>query len=483
MWEAGDTAANIIANIVTIFVNTLNLSAILCYVLQVFRFQLMKFLYQQMSSSRGNEKGSERILKALKYSTSTALFYTIIAIFAACNVCYWTLWVILVRTGAISSPTYSYIVSISYIVCILTFSAVICTVAVFDWILSSKKEVEVKSNRRRSANFSNTNSIAITSDPSENLKDKKKQNLVTLPESLMNWFISLDQPLYFRMEMIIYIVCFIFQVLNLIIGSSSLSFRFDSNESYRRALTMDAVSFIFEVLYVVSYLFVFGGFALIVALIYKFKQSKKKHQQSQQREEEQKKNQEELINREMHIVLEHEEGFKLFEEFCKKEFSLENLYLFSDLKANPEITHGTNLGGIVKFMSFLYNTYVKTGATQEVNIPSKCRNSFLYLYKNVLASKDQLLSSDLKQSNENYEGDIELVDKDIKIATKNNPIPRQEIDQETVSNCFDYLYRQVLLNIGDTFSRFVFTPEYKSFQKSMEMQQTIMDKVGVVYGI
>lgn len=484
MWETGDTAANVIANIVTIFVNTLNLSAILCYVLQVFRFQLMKFLYQQMSNSRGNEKNSERILKALKYSTSAALFYTIIAIFAAFNVCYWTLWVILVRTGAISSPTYSYIVSISYLVCILTFSIVICTVAIFDWILSSKKEVEVKNSRRRPTNnFSQVNSIALASDSGENLKDPKKKNLITLPTTVMNWFISLDQPLYFRMEMVIYMVCFIFQILNLIIGSSSLSFRFDSNESYKKALTLDGVSFIFEVFYVVSYLFVFGGFALIVALIYKFKRSKKKQEQLQKRKEEQKKNQEELINKEMHVLLEHEEGYKLFEAFCQKEFSLENLYLYSDLKANPEITQGQQLGGIVKFMSFLYNTYVKTGATHEVNIPSKCRNSFLYLYKNVLESRDQLISTDLKQSADNYEGDIELVDKDIKFATKNNPIPRQEIDAETVSNCFEFLLRQVMLNIGDTFSRFVFTPEYKSFQKSLEMQQTIMDKVGVVYGI
>jgi hypothetical protein len=37
-WENGDTAANYFANIVAIFVNTLNLTAILSYVVQVIRY-------------------------------------------------------------------------------------------------------------------------------------------------------------------------------------------------------------------------------------------------------------------------------------------------------------------------------------------------------------------------------------------------------------------------------------------------------------
>ncbi|EFC38115.1 predicted protein [Naegleria gruberi] len=450
MWESGDAAANIIANIVMIIVNTLNLTAIFCYVMQVFRFQFMKLLYKKLSDNR-TQAQSTTILKALKYATSQVLFYSLIGIFAAVNVVYWVIWVILRRTGVLDSLQYTYIVSVSYTVCILTFGVIITAVAILDMILSSKKEVDQKKNRRRAVNFSQPTST-FSLDNAENINEKKKLNKNILLTAF-HWFTSMDGPLYFRMEMFIYIISFILLILNQVIGLSSLSYRFESLAMFKLALTFDSISFIFEVLYVISYILVFGGYALIVALVYKFRQRRTK-------KEEQKKQNDEIMNQELYNTLESEEGYELFANFCEKEFSSENLFLFSDIKASTDVVSGENLGGLVFFADRIYQKYIKTGAEMEVNIPSKSRTAFIQLYEKC---------KKLDESN------CELLDL--------NSLSKLGIENSMVKDCFELMMRQVVMNLGDTFSRFVFTPDYVNFKAVRDVQMQIIEKANVVYGI
>ncbi|EFC39850.1 B-lectin domain-containing protein [Naegleria gruberi] len=451
MWENGDTAANIIANIVMIIVNTLNLTAIFCYVMQVFRFQFMKLLYKKLSDNR-TQAQSATVLKVLKYTTSQILFYSLIGIFTALNIAYWVIWVILRRTGVLTSTQYTYVVSLSYTVCILAFGLIITAVAILDMILSSKKEVEQKKNRRKAINFSQPTSN-FSLDNAENVHEKKKINRNVFLNAF-NWFTSMDGPLYFRMEMFIYIVSFILLILNQVIGLSSLAYRFESLTMFKLALTFDSISFIFEVLYVVSYILVFGGYALIVAIIYKVRQRRT-------RKEEQKKQNEEIMNQELYNTLESEEGYELFANFCEKEFSSENLFLFSDIKASPDVASGENLGGLLFFAERIYEKYIKTGAEMEVNIPSKSRTAFVQLYEK--CKKVETNSS------------LELLD--------SNSLAKSGIETNIVKDCFDLMMRQVVMNLGDTFSRFVFTPEYVNFKAVRDVQMQIIEKANVVYDI
>ncbi|EFC46803.1 predicted protein [Naegleria gruberi] len=463
MWEAGDTAANVIANIVAILVNTLNLTAILSYVLQVFRFQFMKYLYQLIAKTRGDEKKSERIFKMLRYTTSTALFVTIVCVFAGINLLYWTLWVILVRTGAISSAAYTYIVSISYTTTVFVFSVMIILVTIFDFVGSHKQEKErvarASSKRKEPTSEFDVNTINF------------KKNYTNPFKKLYTWFISLDGPLYFRMEMMLYILCFIFLFFNQVLGLSSLSFRFQSEEMFQKALVTDMVSFIFEVLYVFTYMLTFGGYALLVLANYKIKGKVRNTERASEPENRQSSN-DEIINKDMSVVLDNEEGYGLFEVFCEKEFSLENIYLFTDIKTNKSFLDSNDLERLPKFSKYIYNNYIKTNAPTEVNIPSKCRNAFLFLYKSII------------KKNESYElfsVDIEAVDQDIKVATKNAPVPVIEIEEKVVKETFENLNRQILINLGDTFSRFVFTSEYTVFNKAHTLQQQLLEEANVVY--
>ncbi|EFC46548.1 hypothetical protein NAEGRDRAFT_79129 [Naegleria gruberi] len=470
VWETGDTAANIIANVVAIVVNTLNLTAILSYVIQVTRFQLMKYLYQILSSSRGNEQKSEHTINVIRFLTAPSLSNSILSAFAGVNVIYWLLWVILRRTNAIEPATYTYIVSISYTVCILVFSVLITIVAVLDFIGSTKKHLDMNTKRRTAMDH-------LVENPSSSFKKDKKKFVGNPAKIFRDWLITLDGPLYFRMEMILYIICFIFLVLNQGIGLSSLPYRYESVDSFRKALLSDGISFIFEVLYVVSYIFVFGGYALIITLKYKYQ--KWKYQQALKAAATEPQNEEIWIDEAVDEILSSQEGTSLFETFCVKEFSCENLYLYQDLHANKEIIDGNNFKDLPRFMSFVFHNYVKVGAPSEVNLPSSSRNSFLFLFRSALSQKETFSSSQQIKLDSNLLRDFEAVEKEI--HTENIPIV--ELNATNIKDCFENLDRNVLINIGDTFSRFVYTPEYKIFKKAKELQNAMIQKANIVYGL
>ncbi|EFC37892.1 predicted protein [Naegleria gruberi] len=509
VWEVGDNAANIIANSVAIVVNTLNLTATLCYVMQVSRFQFLKHLYKLLSDNRSDMAKNAKILKVLKLITSQKIFFSIIAIFAVLNVCFWTLWVVLVRTQVIDASTYTYIVSSCYITCILFFGAVICIVAIADWIISTKKHVTAGQERKRKT----VSFTTLSSEPRESIKKR-----LFSPKQLYEWLIQVDEPLYFRFEMLLYMICFVFQVLNLAIGSSSLSYRYADLDSYKKALALDGISFIFEVLYVVSYLFVFGGFALLIAILYKYKK-KKQHDEASTflinklNGGNNNKVDEGIMSEEMRDVLDKNEGYLLFEAFCEKEFSLENLYLYSDLKANETITKGRQFTNLTTFMRFIFNNYIRTGSTTEVNIPAKCRNNFLLVYKNV-ASSSEHMQQQLGIAEKVSRSEVERLDRNLQVVIKNDQVATlstktttttstneqqqqegnikssspvaavENVDHvvEGVVSAFEFLYKQTLVNLGDTFSRFVFTSEYKEYLASLEAQKVVTVEIIAAYG-
>jgi hypothetical protein len=246
--------------------------------------------------------------------TSKAAFGTIVGTFAGLNLCYWTLWVILRRTALIEATTYTYIVSISYTTCALLLSVVITIVLVFDIVFSSKKEGADKrsSNRRYSSRVPEVSSPTSPGVVSEIMTEKPKLNFVNKFSTGINWFIYLDGPLYFRMEMVLYVISFVFLILNQVIGLSTLSYRNHDTALYNQALLLDAISFIFEVIYVLSYLMVFGGYALCVTIHYKWRNYKRKHEREYLLKK--KNEQQELMDKDLYEVLDSEEGYAIFEE-------------------------------------------------------------------------------------------------------------------------------------------------------------------------
>ncbi|KAG2378082.1 hypothetical protein C9374_008704 [Naegleria lovaniensis] len=469
-----DLAANIIANVVTIVVNTLNLTAIFAYLIQVCRYQLMKYLHKFLHMIRGKEQDLEKKLKLLRFITSNGVFATSLIIFAILNLCYWSLWVALRRSFMIDAETYTYIVSVSYTFVSLSLGGLISLVALFDLILSISNQRSSSKKKNASPSASSAHIDVTSIGASDNQTKKKAESPL---KRIRDWFVTLDGPLYFRIEMMIYVLSFIFLVVNQAIGLSTLSMR-TNGESITRmfnpVVILDTITFVFEILYAVSYLFVFGGFSLLVAA--RYIHSRKK--QGQKKATGANNKQDDEVNEELQLVLDHEEGKALFEKQAIKELASENFYIYYDIMENKKIVKVGNISDITLFIAHLYSKYIKSYALAEVNIPSKCKNNFIDVYKRLLvmakgseAASLQHIIDDcnhfgLNKTGSNHFSMDPMVENDgQQLSTLCNK----------VEEMLDNLRQEILTNLSDTFSRFVLTDEYKFFLRCVDLQQQMRE--------
>ncbi|EFC42331.1 predicted protein [Naegleria gruberi] len=419
MWESGgETATNIVGNVTMIIVNTLNLTAILAYVIQVIRFQLLKYLYDVIAQKNN---GQSFMMKVLRFVTSKKLFVTLIVISLIFNLCYWLMWVLLVRLSVITASVYTEAVSISYTVIIFGYSVIISIIAIVD-IISSTRQKKIKRRRR-----STVNSLSSTSST------KSSQSLI--PSKSTRRFFYLDAPLFFRSEMFMYLVCFALMIIQQVIGLVSNNFRFIDANAYEIAIYFDGIRFAFEVLYTCVYLLVFGGFAILVLIVYKVKINKRRKQLVNQ----------DLQDTEMIETISDDRGYDLFEQFCIQELATENLYLLELLRYNPEFVEGRSMNELPNFLETIHDLFIKTGAVSEVNIPSTTRKRFLQMMK--------LVKEEKKMSVE-------------KITLE-------------VQQCFEELHDQVSVNLGDTFSRFVLTEIYEQYRNQRALKMELVKQANI----
>ncbi|EFC42088.1 predicted protein [Naegleria gruberi] len=460
--QNGDLAANIISNIFTIIVNTITLTAIFSYLYQVLRFQVLKYFHHQIwLRFNSKEPKSETLLKVTKLFLSTKVMLIVMSVFVTLNVLYWTLWVILIRTGAITGTTYTHIVSISFTCSILLLGFIICCMIALDWImvfLSKRKENEIikqgqeqtTDNETRKLNFSLNDLLTGKSleklQKFDNFTTAKK--LVKIPlKGVYENIIRLDSPLYFRAEMCLFVMCFTFLVISQIIGLSGLTYR--KTDSLKMLLLNDSISLLFDILYLFSYLFVFGGYSLIVLFIHKIRKSSYETKQDEG---------EELVK-----LLEHAEGLQLFEWFCEKEYSLENLQLYLEIKNQNNVFENLDDSHQAQtIILHIYETYVKNGSLKEVNIPSDCKKSFVNLVQD-------LDSTDSKT-------------KDIELENGKNFGKKNQISQElkeSIRKSIETLQNQVLFNLSDTFSRFIFTQQFETYQGIVNYKNKLMKQANL----
>ncbi|EFC47419.1 predicted protein [Naegleria gruberi] len=442
--ESSDLAANIVSNIIAIIVNTLTLTAMFAYLYQISRYHILKYFYHKLSikfSLNSGQKESERNLSLIRQLLSTKAMITIITTFVILNLLYWTLWVILVRTSAITGVAYSYIVSISFTVILLCLGFMICGLIgldVFMTLMNERKEKSIVNNGNQENASQSSNSLQKFDKEAT-----KKIAKISLWKAY-NWFIKIDNPLYFRGEMSLFVLCFVFLNISQIIGISGLSYK----KGEKMSRVNDSISLVFEVLYLFTYLLVFGGYALLVRLV-QFIQQKKKQSLS--------KNRDSSEMDELSQILNNVEGLRLLEQFSEKEYSLENLHLFLEMKHNQQlIKTSDNMDELYVFMDNVWSTYIQTDSIKEVNIPSDCKRNFSKV-KNSL---------------------FEIVKQQEPELKNQKPIP-EELATE-LQQVFSVLSDQITFNLSDTFSRFSLTDEYSNYLNVLETQQELLNKSKLV---
>jgi hypothetical protein len=224
------------------------------------------------------------------------------------------------------------------------------------------------------------------------------------------YYLLFDDPLMFRIEFIVvatFLVIHIFYTVMFLLKSKSV-----------------AVSTIRSITVVISDFSLFflagGGFACLVEVLrfIRLKILSKSSQFNQQIVED--------------VVLEallDMDSFELFKRYCMREMSLENILLWQELYEWRQQYTTISRSQV----SYIIDQYLKRGCDYEVNVPGDVRKEF-----------------------EEYSKE-----------TNDNPLLLQEIPIETTNR----LYRCIVNNLCETFSRYCETREYKALLVSREVMQ------------
>ena len=307
------------------------------------------------------------------------------------NILYWTLWVVLRRVAtmtSISNPnTYLSIVSISYSVVILSCSAVIAFILLFDFIPSLTREVNsqrtiLSAQQQPKQQPKHGEMTSLHKDSSSHQTPKKIKKNPFIIQNLKSPFRPLwnmDRPLFFRMEMMLYLIMFVFLIIQEGLGLYVMNSRSNGDENSLMNNIFTQMQFLFEILYSLSYLMVFGGFACGVTLYYRIQKRRKQRNHSEahdgnngrRHDMNSSEDENDLLN-----LLADERASELFERFCAKEFSVENLYAWKYLHRCKEKLFGQDLAIITEIVLTLNDLYIQSGSDYELNIPSSLKSQF-----------------------------------------------------------------------------------------------------------
>ncbi|KAL9657704.1 hypothetical protein ABK040_005057 [Willaertia magna] len=160
------------------------------------------------------------------------------------------------------------------------------------------------------------------------------------------------------------------------------------------------------------------------------------------------------VQDELDKLLTNKEGHLLMEEFCRNEFSFENILLYDNLKL---ILNNKKR----KDIYFCLNNFIKVGSENEINIPSKLRNTLIREIEKLKDEEDKL------KEQTQHQQQIKEDDKTTLMIDSNNKNDHELLLDSTfimnkeLSEAFEELYNEMLINLGDTFSRLCLSNEYE----------------------
>jgi hypothetical protein len=217
-----------------------------------------------------------------------------------------------------------------------------------------------------------------------------------------NGYLTTRDVLKFRLDMIFIVFAILFQGLSS--AMSSIRSATLQAQIYESAQTV-VLAYLTTALSILGFVFiqlVSGGTVVIVALRNMRKETNKEEETDP-----------------MIRMIQDKKGQKIFEEYCKHEFSSENLLAFYMIQ---EILEKKEIEKKRKSSLQLIDQYVKEGALSEVNLPKTVRQSLL-----------------------------------------NSTEKIKEMSEDEIERLFKDLGNEVKHNLNDTFKRLRLTPQYKKY--------------------
>ncbi|KAL9657709.1 hypothetical protein ABK040_005062 [Willaertia magna] len=422
-------------------------TTVLTFLIQVIRYHLLRNLYLFMPSTIQSieEFKKDKRLKTLRFLTSK-LFYILCVLLILFIVLSYFVTVSVIRIvnlelnlSLISPNSYTIIMSafmgfILVITLILTF-----TIFIIDFIYHGCLQKEEEEN---STNQNNDISTVDNNNNNNTIKSLKKFNLqnLKLPKSniFKKFFIQQD-PLIFRLETFFFIICLTILLISYISGMISTGFlteentlNFTNTTSLSIDFILSIVKLVTSVIYYIFYILVFGG----ISLLFTFKNIKRKKEQKQEEEED--------LN-EIEEIMKDKFGLPLFEDFARKEFSLENLscyFSIKDLLENCKVTQQLTSDILEKFKNYKI-MYLSSSSSLEVNFPGVLTKSFIN-HLDILQKEENNLDS---------------------------------FNQMKI--ILDKMYSETLKNLIDTYSRFESTDLFEVWKAFNDQRELMSNQVGI----
>ncbi|KAL9645330.1 hypothetical protein ABK040_002529 [Willaertia magna] len=429
-------ASDIVGNVAIIISSMMTLIAIACYFIESFRYLIIRYLYEILNNNLKDNNDTNQLLnsniekKPLLKILSSKLIYVISALVISISIIiYYVIFVILRRFNVISSTAFTSVTSIAFFVLIILFSLAIISIYIIDIYFTMKYKqfsnemIDLIKIMESDEQNSSTSSISTTvANSKTSTKKNKKEMINNYQNNLINFFYYNDS-LLFRSEACIYFIGLIFFIISFGIGFYLLS-----KEQLKEQQQLSEVILAFDLIRTISWIMLFGGYITMIILIKKLKNLVFKRKTNRADKSENENNNYEEFN--FSFILKKREVFKLFKQFAKQEFSLENIYAFIDLENLKELNKQdtNNNNNIWEEAEKFKSKYLITNATMELNV-----------------------SFELKKQVNNYLN-----------------------ERKEMNNLIECIETALSINLGDTYSRFIETDEYQIIDKCNEMKEKLI---------
>jgi hypothetical protein len=259
-----------------------------------------------------------------------------------------------------------------------------------------------------------------TSNLFKKSKLKKENNFVTSITSLIQYHFVRDDPLYFRIESMIMVLTILVSIVAYSIGI------YDLYSTNTEDSAIKVVEFAFSIAYQVLRILVFGGFISIVALRRAIASRSLGLGYS-------KKVVDEDTLYEITNLLNEERGYRLVSQYATTEFSLENILIYEQIVQLRNDIELSKLDNMIKDLLEIRDQFIIPKSPNEVNIPATIRRKYLGL------------------------------------------CTEEDISPEKADQILKELFRSIMVNISDTWVRFIETKEYKTHVGILTMTKELND--------
>ncbi|KAG2382755.1 hypothetical protein C9374_005335 [Naegleria lovaniensis] len=457
-------AVNIFRDVSALVVVTLISLAIWNFVLNHIRYILFRYMYEIMSMLNERQLSLKQLSPIVKFISNKKFMILSNCVISLCVIGYFVIFVSLARTSVITSTTFSWIMSVSFFVFVMVMTTCLIGIYLFDIYM----EVKYK---QISNEMKNVGKFIMSSDHGNNNKTQQQSGSSKLEHFVqgvtksfpktgakgvqVNWkfysnssflrrmqhFFLTNDRLFFRLEAVIFFVSialFIiayglgFSVLAETNSTTSTDTSTSSSPFTNDNLTLKlAFNLVFQTLFEAGFIIAFGGLVFIGSFIKNSKNLSARNKSSTT---------DSVVESEQDAVtklLKNPSTKKVFEQFCKLEFSLENVIMWTKVENFRELLKSTDSSHdlfkkICEEIEEWNESHFSSSSRFEINFSSQAREKFEKVRKELTAHKNNHAST---------------------------------LSDELLKQVSDFAHSvnlELILNINDTYSRFILTPEYKA---------------------